>query len=277
MQLTDHVIKQIISDLKKSIALHTDSIENIHSDCNCIKDQTDVKCYHCQLQEVIDDLDCLKSHLEPISLNTVNHLQLIDADAFRYAMENSGMIHSIECFPVYLDPNTELNYPEPKDADSIAINVTTSRFAMDGNGYHVGYEQVTFQWKAMRKSDLNLAGIPRLLSNWVIDPSNYEIIKKDLPNNEDPIHDDDCEFKDSDSFDDCDCAEFWEGYYQPDNDFFYQEMDAIIDQLKYPEAEFNSDNREWQLGDMSFNLDEYQNDDHYADNCNANYGAPAFD
>jgi len=287
MQLNYHVIKQIISDLDKSIDLHR-LIKVLYPNCTCNNASESIKkCFLCKCKEAIDDLDCLKSHLEPISKNTINHLQLIEAEAFRFALnEHLSFNESVRCYPIYNDPNADHN-SDPKDADSFAIECTTSRYAMDGNGYHVGYENVTYQWKAMRKSDLNLRGIPLLLSNWVIDPTNYEIIKKDLPDNElpdpDHSHDDDCEFKGK-GFDDCDCAEYFEGYWQPDDDFFYQEMESIIDQLKYPEAEFDSDKREWQLGEVSFNLlfcincpyliDEYQNDPDYADDCNCNYGEP---
>jgi hypothetical protein len=275
MNIDSNVIKQMIEDLNHSIALHTDSIENIHGDCYCIENQNEIKCYHCRLEELINDLDCLKANLEPISMNTLHHVRLIDAEAFRYAMEHSGMIHSISCYPIFNDPNSELNYPEVK-ADSFAIDVKTSRFAMDGNGSHVGYEMVIYQWKAIRKADLNIyGGIPKLLSNWVIDPDNYEIIEKDLPEENKPIHDDDCEFdQDDQTFDQCDCAEMFNGYSHPDDDFFYQNIQAIIDQLKYPEAEFNANEREWTLGDCSFNLNQFESDSNYAEDVKYNDGAP---
>ena len=275
MNIDSKVVKQMIEDLTNSIAYHTDHMENIHDHCECPDEKpSNEKCYHCNLQEVIDDLDCLKANLEPISMNTLHHIQLIDAEAFRYAMEHSGMIHSISCYPIFNDPNSEFNYPEVK-ADSFAIDVKTSRFAMDGNGFHVGYETVIYQWKAIRKADLNIyGGIPRLLSNWVIDPDNYEIIEKDLPPDEDPIHDDDCEFKGTDDWDQCDCNEYWNGYFRPDDDFFHQEIQAIIDQLKYPEAKFNADEREWTLGDCRFNLNDFESNSFFADDYKLDDGKP---
>ena len=119
--------------------------------------------------------------------------------------------------------------------------------------------------------------MPYLLSSWVVNPNEYEIINKDLPDEEEPIHNDDCEFKDDpDSFDNCDCAEFWEGYYPPDDDFFYQEMESILEWANWVEAEFDPDTREWTLGYTSFNVNEYQTNKDYADSCNEDDGMPSF-
>jgi hypothetical protein len=279
MELNQNVLNQIISDLDKSIKLHTDGVsEDFHPNCICGTPEVTGKCYHCQMKEIVNDLDCLITNLKPLAKNTINHVQFVDAESFRYALESDGSIKQVKCYPIYNDGDLELDsIPEPQ---SIAIDAITSRYAMDGNGSHVGYETVTFQWKAINKRQLGITGLPYLLSSWAINPNQYKIIEKDLPENEfpDPLlgHDDNCEFK-GQSFDNCDCADFWEGYYQPEDDFHYQEMESILSLIKYPEAEFDADEREWQLGDVSFNLNEFDASIEYNTSCQQDNGMPFID
>lgn len=277
MQFDHRTIKQIISDLNKSIALHTDQKENIYPDCHCESKEVIGKCYHCQLEEVIGDLDCLKTHLEPIAKNTINHTQFIDLEAFCYTMGKTGHIHSIDINPIY-DPNSELD-SEDKPIN-LTIDVTPeSRYAMDGSGFHVGYETTTYRWIAINKRQLGITGLPYLLSSWVVNPNEFEIIDRDFPPNDEPDpelnHDDDCPFK-GQGFDDCDCLEFYDGYYQPDDDFLDQEMQSILDCCNWIEAEFDPDTRQWKLGYTSFDVAEYQTNPDYAANCNEDDGMPSF-
>ena len=244
-----------------------------HCTCNASKDN---KCFKCKSLEAIDDLDCLISHLKPLNRNTIHHVQWIDLESFCYSLGKTGQIQSIEIQPIFNGPNPE--HPNSEPPIGFTIHVTpTSRMAMDGNGFHVGWESVTYEWKAYSKHELGIAGLPYLLSSWVVNPNEYEIINKDLPDEEEPIHNDDCEFKDDpDSFDNCDCAEFWEGYYPPDDDFFYQEMESILEWANWVEAEFDPDTREWTLGYTSFNVNEYQTNQDYADSCDQDNGMPSF-
>ena len=276
--IMDHqFITQLIEDINITLGLHQDGInEDFHSNCQCNSPEVSGKCYYCQMKENIHNLSESMKTLNEYTPNTSNLVQLIDAEAFRVALEENISIESITCYPVFNDRSAELNYPD-SEPDSFAIEATTSRYAMNGTGYHVGYETVTYKWIAIEKTQLGILGLPYLLSRWVIDPDQYEIITKNLPINEDPDpnlnHDDDCEFKGQD-FDQCDCIEFWDGYYQPEDDFFYSEMNAIIFQLKYPDAEFDSEMREWTLGAVSFNLNEYETIDEYADSVNQDNGMP---
>jgi hypothetical protein len=277
MQLNHSVLEQIIKDLKKSIALHQDAIGNEE----CFKNETGNEgCFHCQLEEAIDDLDCLVSHLKPISKNTIHHVQWIDVESFCYSLGKTGQISSIEIKPEWAsDSDYRADLSSEQKPIGFTIHVTpTSRMAMDGNGFHVGWESVTYKWKAYSKRELGIAGLPYLLSSWVVNPNEFEIESKDLPDEEEPIHNDDCEFKDDDpdSFDNCDCAEFWNGYYPPDDDFFYQEIQSILESTNWVEAEFNPDTREWTLGYTSFNVNEYQTNQDYADSCNQDDGMPSF-
>ena len=274
MQLNQKVIDSIIKDVDKSIELHRlIPVLYPHCTCNASKDN---KCFKCKSLEAIDDLDCLISHLKPLNRNTIHHVQWIDVESFCYSLGKTGQINSIEIQPIFSSPNPE----QPNSELPIGFNILvtpTSRFAMDGNGFHVGYETVTYKWIAYSKRELGIAGLPYLLSSWVVNPNEFEIESKDLPDEEEPIHQDDCEFKDDpDSFDNCDCAEFWNGYYPPDDDFFYQEIHSILESTNWVEAEFDPDTREWTLGYTSFNVGEYQTNKDYADSCNEDDGMPSF-
>jgi len=270
MNLNHNVIQTIIKDLDKSIVLHIDSIENNFKSCYCPESNSmnDQKCVHCELKEVIDDLSCLKSHLKPLDKNTINSIQFIDVESFCYTLGKQSNIDSIEIEPTYDTLGQVIGFD---------IFANYSRYTMDGSGYHVGYENVRFKWSAIDKRQLDITGVPYLLSSWVVNPDSFEIDSKDLPDNDNPEHDSDCEFNDDpDSFDNCDCADCFEGYFQPDDDFFYQDMDHILEQCNWVEAEFNSDRREWKLGFTSFDLNEYENNSDYADSCNQDDGRPSF-
>lgn len=278
MEFNHQVINSIITDLNKSIDLHQKA-SVLYPNCNCKALQS--TCFHCKIIEVIDDLSCLKSHLKPLNKNTINHLQFIDVEAFAYSLGQSGHIQSIEIDPIFNNPdseplNPELN-PHLNSEPVIGFNifVKTSRYAMDGNGYHVGYEVITYRWKAYSKRELGITGIPYLLSSWVVNPNEFEIESRELPAEDVPEHDSDCEYK-ADDFTNCECAEFFEGYWHPDDDFFYQEIQSILDSIKWTNAEFDSETREWTLGFTSFNVGEYQTNQDYADSCNQDDGMPSF-
>jgi hypothetical protein len=265
-------INELIKTLDESIELHRKSTV-LYPTCNC--KELESQCYFCKSLKIIGTLSCLKSHLNPLNKNTINHTQFIDVESFCYSLGKTGHVESIEIKPLWNNLNPKL--PNSEKPIGFEIFVETSRYAMDGNGYHVGYEDVTYKWKAQSKRELGIAGIPYLLSSWVVNPNEFEIESMELPPDDIPEHDPECEFKDNpDSFDDCECAEFFEGYYHPDDDFFYQEIQSILESCNWVEAEFNSDTREWTLGYTSFNVNEYQTNQDYADSCNEDNGMPSF-
>jgi hypothetical protein len=274
MDLNQSTINTILHDLNRTIHLHTHSLD-FYPDCLCNTPEVIGKCFKCRTNEIIDDLSCLQSHLEPFAKNTINSIHFIDVESFCFTLNQQSNIDSISIEPVYLAPEHEYN-PDDPNCRPIGYHIFAkySRYTMDGSGYHVGYENVTFKWEAIDKTQLGISGLPYLLSRWVVNPDQYEIESKDLPPNEHPEHDSDCEFKHSTEFDNCDCADYFEGYYQPEDDFFYQEMDCILEQCNWVEAEFNSEDRIWELGNTSFEMDEYQNNPEYADSCNEDNGAP---
>lgn len=264
MNLDHNVIRSIINDLDKSIEFHNHAI----ADEDCFKnDIGESNCHHCNLSSLIDDLDCLKSHLKPLDKNTINSIQFIDVESFCYTLAKQSNIDSISIEPTYDTLGQVIGF---------SVFANYSRYTMNGAGYHVGYENVTYKWIAIDKRQLEISGIPYLLSSWVVNPDSFGIESKDLPENDNPEHDPECEFKDDpNSFDDCDCAEFFEGYFQPEDDFFYSEMNHILEQCDWIEAEFDSDIREWTLGYTSFNVSEYQSNQDYADSCNQDDGRPS--
>ena len=270
MNLDHTVINQIIKDLDKSIEFHNHAI----GEEECFKHEvSESNCHHCQLSKIIDDLDCLKSHLEPFNKNTVNSIQFIDVESFCYTLGKQSNIDLISIEPVWetIGDDEPIGY---------SILAKYSRYTMDGMGSHVGYENIVYKWKAICKEQLGITGIPKLLSNWVVNPDEFEIESKELPPDDIPEHDSDCYINinaESDLSDcDCNCADMFEGYYQPDDDFFYSEMNHILEQCNWIEANFNSDRREWTLGYTSFDLNEYQNEPDYFDSCNEENGRPSF-
>ena len=329
MNLDYNVIKQIVKDLDKSINEHIIAKDLYNTNCQCHTPNQIGRCFICRINELIDNLDCLKSSLEPLSKNTINSIHFIDVESFCYTLGKQSNIDSISIEPVWEFKNDDWNI---NDNDNIPIGYSIlakySRYTMNGMGYHVGYENVTYKWKAQSKRELGITGIPYLLSSWVVNPNEFEIESKDLPPNDNPEHDSDCEvynnadwivkmyndkviesewtidgnrnksqayleaesevlkhkqYKYTDwtltrdnSFDNCNCADMFEGYYQPDDDFFYEEMNHILEQCDWIEAEFNSDTREWKLGLTSFNVAEYQSNPDYAQACNEEDGKPSF-
>jgi hypothetical protein len=199
-------------------------------------------------------------------------------EAFCYSIGKIGHIESIEIQPEWDTPEIPNQIPDPDQKPiGFTIFVKTSRYAMNGSGFHVGYEIITYKWKAYSKRELGITGVPYLLSSWVVNPNEFEIESRELPPDEIPEHDPECKYKnDPNSFDNCDCGEWFEGYYHPDDDFFYQEIQSILESCNWIEAEFNSDTREWTLGYTSFNVEEYQTNPDYADSCNEDNGMPSF-
>lgn len=282
MEFNHQSITQMINDVDKSIELHQKA-SILYPKCNCKELGLKSECFFCKVKEAIDDLSYLKSHLNPFNKNTINHIQFIDVESFCYSLGKQGHVDSIDIEPIWNTPNPDPDpdhipdqTPDPFEKPiGFEIFVKTSRYAMDGNGSHVGYEVITYKWKAYSKRELGITGIPYLLSSWVVNPNEFEIESRELPAEDIPEHESDCEFKGED-FCNCECAEFFEGYWHPEDDFFYQEINSILESCNWVEAEFNSETREWTLGFTSFNVEEYQTNQDYADSCDEDNGQPSF-
>lgn len=227
-------------------------------------------------------LEKLKDNIEKLNTlkkNTVFTKTFIDMYAFKEVLENQSGIDKVELIPLdkdgieFMDIDPELI--ESEDIFKYTLKAYYSRSAYNGGGYHIGYENVVFEWISINKNELDLHGIPLALSDQVILPFKYNIISKELPDNELPnedCHDSNCaifkrddddnplDFNDDPYPDDCDCGcnDNWDGYYQSDDDFFYSDMENIIYNMfnysEIPEAIFNKEERKWYLGDAEYIL-----------------------
>ena len=170
-------------------------------------------------------------------INTEYSVSFVDAEAFLQALGEEMGFDVIEQNLENIDINNKAEVEEAK------IKVEISRVAMDGLGYIVGHEVISIAWKAYLKSDLNIFGIPNItyLCNFVVAPKSYNIVDRFYPPEE--------------LAEDNDEEEFF-GYTHPDDDFWYNEIDYLIENLNFPEAVFNSSERIWTLGYQFLNLNK---------------------
>lgn len=230
----------------------------------------------------VDKIDKLIKKLNGVNKNTIFNQTYIDAFALKEALEKYGNpIEGVEIWPIWNDETLSWNelVNNPPKPDSFEMRIKYSRYAMNPNGFHVGYENVTFRLKLYDRNSIDLYNYPTALSHLVAIPSTsqLEIIETDFPSKELPdidSHDSKCSVFNreegepdwnpiDDPFpDDCDCGcnDGWEGYNPPDSDFLYQDMDHIFYLLlnyhlnNIPEAEFNPNTRTWELGERSYTV-----------------------
>ena len=162
-------------------------------------------------------------------MNTVYKLKAVDSEAFRVAIQDAHQIDGAE----------EINTLE--EDELACIEVYYSRVAMSPMGFRLGCEYVTVRFPCFRKDDLGIVGFPKELNAHVVLLGVWEIYERNSPEPE--KCENGCEE------DECEC----ELYFPPDDDFFYSEIDHIVDMLgtykSYPEAEFDREERMWSLGD----------------------------
>ena len=266
-------IKSVIETLARTEQLLNDSLTD--EDCYANESFSETEtigekhCYHCQATKSIEQITNQINSLQTLLPNTLYHNLYVDAYALKEALEQFGHpIGSVFIHECWNDETAELN-PDQFPPDYYKMEVNYSRYTMDGNGYHVGYEDVVFVAKCIPKSNLKLHGIPYKLSPFVVNPDSFEIESKSLPPEELSYidsHDSDCEvFKreegnewnpEEDHYPDdctCYCNDFWNGYFPPDDDFFETEIDQIISsiiQSKLPVAEYNKESNEWSIGNQ---------------------------
>jgi len=117
------------------------------------------------------------------------------------------------------------------------LKMIYSRYSMDQNGYHNGYEQYHIKWDIIKKDLLGIFGIPTSIFDTVIIPLNFEISKI------------------------VGAERQWKNYYKPDEDFVYQEIEYFLKNEVLPdllEAEFKTTKvsdgelRVWSIGYCDF-------------------------
>lgn len=152
-------------------------------------------------------------------------------------MEEKNTIYKLQAIDLIAlyESLRELNYnPDVRD-DRLYFYV--SRYAMDGIGYHVGYEQYEGYLPIFQKSQFYIAGLPTSIFPDVVFPSTLEIGDIESAVDEEEYN------KDLD--DDSDG-----GYYGPDEDFAFSELEYALNEAikNLPEAEFDKDTKTWSCG-----------------------------
>uniref|UniRef100_A0A6M3L1W1 Uncharacterized protein n=1 Tax=viral metagenome TaxID=1070528 RepID=A0A6M3L1W1_9ZZZZ len=128
------------------------------------------------------------------------------------------------------------------------LRATYSRYAMDGNGYHVGYEETAIQWKVYSKEELGIMGIPTCISEltpYVVCLDNYEITGRDYPLKRSLI----VGFVANVSN-----VKGGKATSRQDDDFIHQEVQGVLSCLAIPDAVFDGEKGEWHLGDVTYRL-----------------------
>lgn len=155
------------------------------------------------------------------------------------------------------------------------------RYAMDGNGFHVGYEEFVGRIRLYHKRDLGIHGIPYALSPYVVVPSTMDVhaIK---PAEEPTTHTKaealdylkeyrefsnsmlvDNSMSDDEIMQEAYDRGLGEGdYYPPDEDFAYQELENYLMnilirpmvQAEFHPASSEEENSRWTLGRYYFEM-----------------------
>jgi hypothetical protein len=250
-------ISTLIEDIRKATVLIDSQLEQFkHCLCFTFVDRKpDQMCLHCAIKSHTKRMNDYQTALQAINKNTIYFPRFIDIEAMAHAINTAT------------DYKTEVSYRYDKKGKIVGaeLHCRYSHYAMDGNGYHVGYEEVLFKLKGIEKSSLGIHSFPTVISAFVVNTEDVIIKVLSLPPEDKPTnesHRDDCpnrKRKRQNNWEECDCLDFNEGYYPPDEDFFYQEWENIVYQaMKHiPIAEFsNEPERVWTLGDIEYNIDK---------------------
>lgn len=262
-------VKDIIAVLKHSLPIlnnHRKSYKTFNND----RDRPIDAALYETFTKHIEQINWLIPTLESINKSTVYFPKFIDALALKDALERYLGENNVSYVPYWNDPTID-PFLTDTNPDYYILKFTIERVAMDGNGFHVGYEHCSFAAKTIKKSELKLSGIPYNLSPHCVNLDSFEIVNPIItPDEELPTidsHDNDCDvFKrdlafpwnpDNESFPDdctCGCNDEWNGYTPPDDDFWWQEMEGvfyyIMNHNQLPDAVFNKDDGTWSIGDQ---------------------------
>jgi hypothetical protein len=187
-------------------------------------------------------------------------IKAVDAYALGYALADTSEIENVRI--------------EKQEDGEYKLRFRYSHYAMNGQGCHVGYENVDFYLPCHKKVDFAIHGAPWALSQFIVFWDELMIENVDCPDEELPTresHEDDCEvqFVGYDNWDwnedpwpeHCDCGlnDNWDGYFQPDWDYFYDTLDGIFYHIEHynqlPKFEFDENAREWSIGERCYCID----------------------
>jgi hypothetical protein len=261
-------LDKVIEVLKKALPIidnHRKSYEIFNNDRD--HDQP-IDAAMLATNKYVDDINEIVSSFESINKSTLYFPMYIDALAMKQALEDDVGENNVEFIPMWNNPDDETDQMD-NPPDYYILKFVIERMAMDGNGYHVGWERCSYAAKTIKKSELKLSGIPRNMSPHVILPDSFEIIQMIHPDEEYPTidsHESNCAIhnelpKDHDWNEDpypdecdCGCNDEWNGYFPPDDEFWYSELDGLMHRIFHynnlPDAVFNKDDGTWSIGDQ---------------------------
>lgn len=203
-------------------------------------------------------------------MQTKVELTIVDARAFEQTLLQLKSRYGYGLVSV------ELNEKEK------VLQFTIHRYAMDGNGYHVGYEVFTTKFMLHSKSEFEVYQMaPYNLSEYFLFSHLYTIDIEPAEKEREYTIDDAIQYlKDNYGYDDSDINElakrfgdydpdmilqtaYDEGmgegdYFPPDEDFANQEISHTIEQAlnTLVDASFDSDTRTWTLGEYTYKVGE---------------------
>ena len=194
-------------------------------------------------------------------MKTRDKIEIVDAEALRQALESM-------CDYVNISYENELLY------------FTTTRYATNANGYHVGYERFTGELKLYNKSEFRvhsmspyaLSGyfvVPDALSVASIEPAEQlkEYTKEEalefliehnkwsswIPNYVNLLD----HYADDELLQEAYDRGMGEGdYFPPDDDFAYEELNHALNEALdcLPAATFDPNTRTWHLGSLEWKI-----------------------
>jgi hypothetical protein len=213
--------------------------------------------------------------------NTMHHKTFVDAFAFMAMVENQSGCESVELI-------LPTNYRIKNEVCPIGgmVQARFSRYAMDGNGYHVGYEYYDVAWKLFDRKllELDAGAYPWLVSRFAIIPDQMEILSIEPAMDQRELDNQcaECNAENADKNGELDCSTIeCNQYYPPDEDFAYSHIMGPIefglDHGQLIEAEFTRYNviskgeihdsitadvqpRVWTIGDHEVDLDAITNE-----------------
>jgi len=165
--------KNLVNLLNKSLILH-----------DALKGQSPPKSIN--LEEEVKQIQFYTRELKKYTNQSYLFKEFVEAEAFRFALDNFRDFCDVKCYPKWNDRTAEYNGSQPDSYEITAWYLMTC-------GENEIHEYYQVKWNCIRKDDLGLIGIPKLLSNWVVDPESWEIVDRDLPDEDVPEHEDDCE------------------------------------------------------------------------------------
>ena len=153
----------------------------------------------------------------------------IDLAIFKHALDTmtGGMGNNVS-YKVF-DPDS--------DGETLTIEITLSRYAMNPVGFHVGYENSTWELTIVKKRDIenNSRHVDiNAHAGWLVDLGSLRLTDTDFP--EEEI----CECEEDH---DCDC----ELYTHPEEDFLWDEIQNIMDEIENTPIKWNYNGNKWRI------------------------------